>query len=87
LDLYRTLSEGPASAVKRARERFMRAMDVMHHSRMMHEMMESPEDEDAFMMMRHMVPSLERLIESARPPRRVSAAKAVEAAKESKMEG
>jgi len=67
-DLYRTIEAGNPRAMNRARRSLISALEMTTHSPLMHEMIESPEDEDSLMFLRHFVHRFESLIPKPRRP-------------------
>jgi hypothetical protein len=74
LELYRALQRGDEKDIERAHRALRAASEVMSHEPFIFEMMGGPEDEEAFMFLRHFSHDLERIVK--RSVRRKSAKEA-----------
>ncbi|MGH8489387.1 MAG: hypothetical protein ACREXS_11135 [Gammaproteobacteria bacterium] len=69
IQLYRAIEGGNPRAIERARRTIVGTIEMAHRDPLMHEMMGGPEDEEAMMVLHHLLNSLERFI---RIPKRSS---------------
>ncbi len=79
LEIYRALRSGDSEQIAAARESFKRVLKVMNRGPWFHEMF-MPDDEESFMMFRHLPEVLEHAMSrlEAPAPRRKSRVKEIE---------
>jgi hypothetical protein len=62
VQLHRAIDSGNPKAIERARRAIMETIELTRRGPFMHEMMGSPEDEEAMMMLDHFVGRLDRFV-------------------------
>jgi len=65
-ELYHAIERGDQREIERAQKTLRNTVEMMTHGPFMFEMMGGPEDEEAFMVMRHFVHDIERFIPKAK---------------------
>jgi hypothetical protein len=68
LNLYRAIQGGNSSSADRARKDLLDALEMTTHGPIMHMMMRGPEDEEAFMFLRHCVRDADLLLPLSKRP-------------------
>lgn len=63
LQLYRAIENGNPKAIEGARRTIANTIEMTHDGPFMHEMMGGPEDEEAMMVLHHLVRSMDRYIQ------------------------
>lgn len=62
LQLYRAIESGNPKAIERARRTIADTIEVTRHGPFMHEMIGGPEDDEAMMVLHHLMRSMDRYI-------------------------
>jgi hypothetical protein len=70
IQLYRAIEGGSAKAIDRARRAIVDTIELTHRGPFMHEMMGGQDDDEAMMVLHHLVETIDRFVGMPRRPRK-----------------